>query len=146
MRGSYEKELIPKKTRLLLYIRTLTMMDLSNNAKISVKQLEKDLGYNSAGHLYADLNALKNDGIIDHSTSTDEISLTEKGKNVTKLYRDILIYSIVLTTTGVGYFVIAYYMNSWIIYYSQFLSCICVICGIALIISFWSMVKEKVPL
>lgn len=139
----YEKELFPKKTRLLLYIRDKDLIEIFSDIKTKLTDLQRELGYNSPSHLYQDLQDLQHAGYIEYDQTKDIIKITDKGKQLTKHYSNIRCLGLILIVFGLGLLPVFLYAAEWIWIYSVLLSVVSSICGILIIVNLWKMIKEK---
>jgi predicted transcriptional regulator len=139
----YEKELFPKKTRLLLYIRDKDLIEVFSDTKIKLTDLQRELGYNSPSHLYQDLQDLQQAGYIKYDQTKDAIKITEKGKQLTEHYWNIRLLGLILIVFGFGSLPVFLYAAEWIWFYSILLSAASLSCGILIMVNLWKLIKEK---
>ncbi|MEM3463969.1 MAG: hypothetical protein QXL91_03810 [Candidatus Bathyarchaeia archaeon] len=144
----YEQALLPKKTRLLLYIRDKDLIELFSgyifDTKIKLTDLQRELGYNSPSHLYQDLMDLSQRGYIEYHPTQDNVKITDKGKKLTERYAYIRSLCLILIIFSLGLLPILLYIPKWVWVYSALLSGISLSCGVLIIVNLWKLIKEKI--
>jgi predicted transcriptional regulator len=148
----YEKELLPKKTRLLLYIMDKDLFEIwgkdihevFSKEPITMTTLQKELGYKSPSHIHQDLRDLRHQGYIEFDESKNEMNLTKKGRELTKPYSRIRTLALVLVVVGFGIFPFLLYLEEWSWLYSILLGGASIVCGFFISFSYWQLVKQKI--
>ena len=148
----YEKELLPKKTRLLLYLMDKDLFEIFSKDvheifskdSITITSLQKELGYKSPSHVHQDLRDLRHQGYVEFDEVKNIMNLTKKGRELTKPYARIRTLAIVLTVIGFGFFPFFVYLNQWSWVYSTILGGTSCICGFYISLLYWQLVKQKI--